>query len=149
MTDQKHCEQCGREVASQTVQRPETFDVFGEEPVEIEATVTVCPECGSQLHDEALDDANFRRAYDIYRMRHDVPSPDQIRALRERLRLTQKALGRILGYGEVVVRRYETGAVPNNAHTQPLRLLLASAPVNHPPQPLSRRAMGVRRRLKY
>lgn len=126
MTELKYCESCQREVYSQGQRRPETFPVLGE-PIQIEATVALCPNCGSQLYDAILDEANFAAAFDQYRRQHRIPPPSAIRNWREGYGLSQKALGRLLNWGQITVHRYETGAVPNPAHAQLLRYLMASS----------------------
>lgn len=43
-------------------------------------------------------------------------TPDQVRDLRARYGLSQRALGRLLGWGEITVHRYEAGTPPDGVH---------------------------------
>ncbi|MDA8145651.1 MAG: helix-turn-helix domain-containing protein [Thermaerobacter sp.] len=126
--ERRFCEQCRREVPCRVAKRPEIFRVFGREPVEIRVRIRVCCECGAHLYDAVLDEANFRRAYNIYRRRHQIPFPSRIRALRRRLGLSPEGFARLLGCDAVAVRRYEAGAVPLPEHAAKLRRLAGATP---------------------
>jgi putative zinc finger/helix-turn-helix YgiT family protein len=128
MPERRFCEQCRREVPCQVAERPGIFRVFGREPVRLQVRICVCSECGAHLYDAVLDDANFRRAYNIYRHRHQIPFPSRIRALRRRLGLTPEGFARLLGCDAAAVRRYETGAVPPPEHATKLRRLAGTVP---------------------
>jgi YgiT-type zinc finger domain len=76
----------------------EVYNVRGE-PIEIEAEVATCPECGSRVFDEELDSRNLEVAYGCYRGKYNLLSPDEIRTIREKYGLSQRALSRLLGWG--------------------------------------------------
>ena len=49
-------------------------------------------------------------------------TPAQMRALRARYGLGQRAFSLLLGWGEITLHRYERGAVPDAAHDAQLRM---------------------------
>jgi len=100
----------------------EVYNVRGE-PTEIEAEVTTCQKCGSKIFDEERDSRNLEKAYSQYREKHNLLSPDKIRTIRERYGLSQRALSRLLGWGDITVHRYENGAIQDNAHDNTLHLI--------------------------
>lgn len=100
----------------------EIYNVRGE-PIEIEAEVAICQKCGEKIFDEERDSRNFEIAYSQYREKHKLLSPDEIRKIREKYGLSQRALSRLLGLGEITIHRYENGAIQDNAHDNLLRLI--------------------------
>jgi len=100
----------------------EIYNVRGE-PVEIEAEVAICQKCRSKIFEEERDSQNLRKAYSRYRQKHNLLLPDEICSIREKYGLGQRALARLLGWGEITVHRYENGAIQDNAHDKLLRLI--------------------------
>jgi len=94
-----------------------------EEPIEIEAEVVTCQKCGAKIFDEEKDSRNFEIAYNHYREKHNILSPDEIRTIREKYGLSQRSLSRLLGWGEITIHRYENGAIQDNVHDSLLRLI--------------------------
>ncbi len=100
----------------------EVYNVRGE-PIEIEAEITICQECGTKIFDEERDSQNLEKAYSHYRKKHNLLLPDEIRLIREKYGLSQRALSRLLGWGEITIHRYENGAVQDNVHNNFLRFI--------------------------
>jgi putative zinc finger/helix-turn-helix YgiT family protein len=61
------------------------------------------------------------RAQDTYRSRYDLLSSDEIRSIRERHRLTQAQLARLLRLGGNTISRWESG---RNVQTAAMDVLL-------------------------
>lgn len=120
--EQAFCPTC-LEMSGYTVEsRREIFTVRGE-LIEVDTRVAVCDRCGGDIGLQELDDSTFRDAYSIYRARHDLLQPDQIREIRAKYGLGQKAFARLLGWGDVTLARYETGSLQSEAHDVTLRLV--------------------------
>ena len=100
----------------------EVYNVRGE-PVEVKAEVAICQKCGSKIFDEERDSRNLEKAYSLYRDKHNLLPLDEIRRIREKYGLSQRALARLLGWGEITIHRYENGAIQDNAHDKLLRLI--------------------------
>jgi putative zinc finger/helix-turn-helix YgiT family protein len=117
-----YCDACDKDVPTRVEERTEVLPVIGE-PTEVLSVIRICLECGEDICDDELDTATLRKAYDIYRQRHNLIMPEQLKQLRELYGLSQRSLAALLGWGEVTVHRYENGSLPDEAHNQLLHLL--------------------------
>ncbi len=115
------CINCRSSVAATIEARRETFPVRGED-IEVETQVAVCPECGEDLSIEELDILALEKAFTEYRRRHGLLSPEEIRQIREKYGLSQRAFALVLGWGEITVHRYEIGSLQDPAHDTQLRM---------------------------
>ena len=77
----KYCEECRREVDTKIVKKTEIYKVCGE-AVEVEAQILVCIDCGEELYCEELDNATLINAYNIYRRKHKLLLPEEIKKIR-------------------------------------------------------------------
>lgn len=114
------CDKCNQ-TESKIISKKEKIAVRGEE-IEVTSNVRTCL-CGNELFDEKLEEANLINAYDEYRKRHNILAPSEIKEIREKYGLPQRTLCKILGWGEITIHRYETGAIPDVTHNKMLRLL--------------------------
>jgi len=115
------CPECLRMTEYDVIERPDTFEIRGD-TVTVNARVAVCRLCGQEMGLAEMDDATYSSAYAVYRARHSLLQPDQIRALRSKYGLGQKAFSRLLGWGEITLARYEQGSLQSASHDQMLRL---------------------------
>jgi putative zinc finger/helix-turn-helix YgiT family protein len=109
------CPTCLVKTNRRIERRRESYPVRGTS-IEVEADVSLCVTCGAELADPELGDAALIRAYDVFRQAHGIIRPEEIRALREKYGLSQRAFARLLDWGPITVHRYETGALPDSAH---------------------------------
>lgn len=116
------CETCGPINKTRVEKRLETYPVKDED-TNIPADVHVCAHCGEAVYDRALDSKNLQAAYNLYRHKHHIITPDEIRFMRESYGLSQRSLGALLGWGEITIHRYENGSLPDDAHNQVLRFI--------------------------
>lgn len=66
MTDmKKYCEKCNKEVETKIVMKSETYTVHSE-PIQVDAKVCVCKECGEELFDEKLDNDTLLKVFGQY-----------------------------------------------------------------------------------
>lgn len=92
----------------------ETYPVRGENTT-VDAVVAYCNCCGEQLWVDEFDSENLRKAFDIYREKHSLLSPKEIKRIREKYSLSQTSFARILGLGDKTITRYENGSIPDSA----------------------------------
>lgn len=66
-----------------------------------------------------MDEANIFQVYNQYRLKHGIPFPDEISAIRLHYGLSAAKMSQILGFGINQYRMYEDGEVPSvsNART--------------------------------
>ena len=117
-----YCEECGREVETKVVTKKEIFEVCGE-PVEVDARVLVCAECGEELYCEEFDNATLIDAYNEYRRRHKLLLPEEIKKIREQYGLSQRSFAKLLNWGDKTICRYENGSIQDKAHNSLLLFL--------------------------
>lgn len=111
----KYCEECGREVETKVITKKETYDVCSE-PIEVDAQVLVCAECGEEFYCEEFDNATLINAYNEYRRRHKLLLPEEIKKIREQYGLSQRSFARLLNWGDKTICRYENGSIQDKAH---------------------------------
>lgn len=116
------CPNCEKETDVERIGTREKVLVRGE-PVEVDAEYSACQECGVEFEDTRGTDA-LSNAYREYRRRHAMLQPEEIRTWRKKYSLTQKELAGLLGWGDVTLSRYETGALQDEAHEKILRLAM-------------------------
>jgi putative zinc finger/helix-turn-helix YgiT family protein len=127
VTEKFECLECGKFITPGVEQRTETLPVRGE-PTDVLARVAVCPECGADMSIEELDDATLVAAFNLYRQKHGLMTPEEMKRLRERYGLGVRAFSLLLGWGEITLHRYEAGSLQDGAHEAALRM--AEDPAN-------------------
>ena len=114
--DTMFCPTCLAQSERHIARRRETYPVRGV-PIEVDVDITFCSQCGAEIADPEMEDAALTRAYDLYRRMYDIIRPEAIRKLREKYSLSQRAFARLLDWGAITIHRYETGALPDSAHS--------------------------------
>ena len=115
------CPECGGNDVTEVPQE-QKIEIRGD-VITVESPSFLCHSCNSEW--EMLETGNdyLDAAYRIYRERHHLLQPEEIRDLRNRYSLTQGELARLLGWGLVTLNRYEKGALQDQAYDSALRLL--------------------------
>ncbi len=104
----------------------EVFDVeereFRKEKYLVHVRYYLCEDTGEQFTTTEQDTLFCDDLYAQYRNAHNVPFPDEIRAIRERYGLNYAQMSRIMGFGINQWKQYEEGTVPSESNA---RLILA------------------------
>ena len=114
-----YCPVCDTEVKAELLCRPAELSVRSE-TVGFNETIAVCPTCGEVIGDARIEGDNLNRAYSVYRSAHGIPSPEEIKSLRESYGLSLREFSKFLGFGEQTVYRYEHGDIPDLLHSATL-----------------------------
>lgn len=109
-----YCLKCDKEQEYEVRQEKESYPVRGEQTAII-AQVTYCKQCGDQIWNDDLDEANLKEAYRKYRVAHNLLQPEDIKRIRTKYSLSQTAFGRLLGFGDKTITRYENGSIQDLA----------------------------------
>jgi putative zinc finger/helix-turn-helix YgiT family protein len=117
-----YCPKCGSFQETYEVTAEQTLPVRGEN-ITVSGTVRRCSVCEEALVSEEHDSAILEKAYALFRERHGLLTPQEIRSIREGYGLSQRAMARLLGCGDVTIHRYESGALQDAAHDRLLRLI--------------------------
>jgi HTH-type transcriptional regulator / antitoxin MqsA len=114
----RQCPACGGKMVRETRRRLIRYKKLS---AEIDQPAWWCADCGEGVLD-AQDSAIADRAFATLKARaEDVLGPEAVAKIRKRLKLTQRAAGRILGGGARAFQRYEAGTV---VVSQPMNNLL-------------------------
>ena len=104
------------------VDRQENYDVKGEK-ITVQSKVKKCSECDQEIFDMTLDTENLKRAYRIYKTKHNLLQSEEILALRKKYSLTQNMLAMLIGCTQATIARYERGSIQSETHNTALVLL--------------------------
>ena len=81
-----------------------------------------CPDCGQEFENLHPETDYMDAAYREFRRRKGWLQPEDIKAFREELGLTQKQFSDLLGIGIATLNRYENGSLQSESHEQLIRL---------------------------
>jgi HTH-type transcriptional regulator/antitoxin MqsA len=119
------CPECGGPMVRET--RPAKIEYKGHH-VMVDTDALWCTECGESIVEGAALMAQDR-AYRTLKAKVDgVLTPEEVISIREKLGLTQRAAGDILGGGPRAFQKYEKGDVAVSAPMSNLLRLLANDP---------------------
>lgn len=110
-----YCEQCDAEVDTE-VRREEREFVVKDETVKVTIETRYCIKCAQAVWDEEIEERNEKIVFEAYRAQKKFLSPDEIKAIREAIGISQSAFSRLLGFGVKTITRYEGGAPQDTAH---------------------------------
>ncbi|RKH39704.1 type II toxin-antitoxin system MqsA family antitoxin [Corallococcus sp. AB050B] len=123
-----NCPNCG---ASQgIILRKGRFEgTYNKLPITIEdAEEYFCKNCGEEFYTRDQDRRLSQHILDAARQKLGILQPDQIIAIRKNLGLSQESMEDLLGLGDKVVTRWETGRVVPGKTTDILLRLLSKHP---------------------
>lgn len=118
----KECPVCEIERDLVYGEMDEVLKVRGED-IEITSKVNYCPEGNHYFYDVEDEEEKFQTAYREYRKRKGLLQPEEIRQIREQYGLSQKNFARLLGWGDITIHRYESGAIQDTVHNGFLSLI--------------------------
>ncbi len=124
----KDCPFCGAVSSVTEENTTQTFEYKGQKLACENYKVRECTECGESFE---LPDDNLEHERRILNFRRQVDGlllPDEIKALRESLRFTQKDFAALLGVGEKSFTRYERGSITQGRSMDNLLRLIKDNP---------------------
>lgn len=71
-----------------------------------------------ELFHKEYDSENQNKAFQLYREKHGIIAPEEIKKLRDKYKLNQREFSQLLGFGEITISRYERGSLPTLAQNQ-------------------------------
>lgn len=91
---------------------------FRKEPFEIAYHYYRCEDTGEQFTTDALDELNTAQVHNLYREKHSIPFPEEMRKIREKYELSARKMSLILEFGENQYNKYENGAIPSTSNAR-------------------------------
>ncbi|MFT6384178.1 MAG: putative zinc finger/helix-turn-helix YgiT family protein [Bacteroidia bacterium] len=95
---------------------------FRKEEFKVVNQYYLCEDSGEQFVDTRLGDLNQQLLHNAYRAKHNLPFPEEIKAIREKYSLSAVKMSEILGFGVNSYRQYEAGEVPSLSNGRLIRL---------------------------
>jgi putative zinc finger/helix-turn-helix YgiT family protein len=117
---EKFCPVCGEDREFRRDLRQVAYTVRGES-VSLDVPVFVCPSCGTEQVDSDVVADPVALAFETYRERHGLLSPENIKGIRKRYGLSQKSFATLLGMSEATINRYEGGSIQEATHDNAIR----------------------------
>jgi putative zinc finger/helix-turn-helix YgiT family protein len=96
---------------------------FRKESFEIVYHYFRCLDSGEEFESEELIDLNLRQVYNEYRAKHNLPFPEEIKAIREKYGLSGARMADVLGFGTNIYRNYENGEIPSISNARLIQLV--------------------------
>lgn len=83
----------------------------------------LCKDSGECFTTTASNTEDMEQVYSQYRERHGIPSPDEIKAIRMKYKVSAARMSRILGLGANQYRLYEAGEMPSLSNARLIMLV--------------------------
>lgn len=116
------CPECGKVMVPEITEAVRKAVIRGEE-FEVKSNMPKCPECGKEFIMQGVENDAYTLASEEYRKKHNLLAPDEIKQVREKYGLSPKPFAKLLGWGELTVYKYESGALQDDAHDEVLKLI--------------------------
>lgn len=95
---------------------------FRKEKIDILYHYYHCKDTDEQFTTTELDELNLFQLYNLYREKHNIPYPDEIRNIRKKYGLSALKMSKVLGFGANIYRNYESGEVPSDSNAKLIQL---------------------------
>ena len=89
---------------------------FRKESYQVHVRYFVCEDTGEEFNNAEQGDMTCNELYNQYRVKHGIPFPDEIKAIREKYGLSYAQITKIVGFGQNQWRQYENGQVPSESN---------------------------------
>ena len=100
---------------AEEIQTREKMEFRGEEFL-VHCRYYLCKDSGQQFTDEEQDEGTFNDLYAQYRIKHGIPFPDEIKAIRQRYGLNYTQISKLMGFGANQWAKYENGQIPSESN---------------------------------
>ena len=105
-----------------TLKRELRIAKFRKEEFEIWEHYYVRGDNGAEFTTTVLDELNVQQAHNLYRDKHHIPFPEEIKAIRTQYGLSASKMSELLDLGANSYRKYESGEIPSLANAKLIRL---------------------------
>jgi len=81
-----------------------------------------CADSNESFEDEVFAELNYNQVISQYREKHNIPFPEDIKAIREQYKLPAIRMSQVLGLGDNTYRQYEAGEMPTAANARLIQM---------------------------
>lgn len=117
-----YCETCEK-VHDIIVKNEERVYKVKDIEVKVNNKISYCSVCGHEVYNRKLELENDIVIFDAYKKEKDMLTSVDIKAIRSKYNITQKALAKLLGFGDKTITRYENGSLQDETHDTMLKLI--------------------------
>lgn len=114
MKHEEFCPGCEEYHETKVVEREETYTVRARK-ITVPVKAEVCCNCGESIGSDETDQEILDVVHAEYRQQADLLTPERIKEIRKRYRLSQKSFAALLGMSEATINRYERGGLQDQA----------------------------------
>jgi len=114
------CPNCEQYCPTKLENRRERYTVRGRD-IEVPVEALLCAKCGESIGSNEKDKEILDAVHAEYRRQADLLTPERIKEIRDRYRLSQRSFAALLGMSEATINRYEQGGLQDPAHDTAIR----------------------------
>ena len=81
-----------------------------------------CEDTSEQFEDDKFALLNYNQLVNQYKVKHNIPFPEEIISIRDKYNLSAAKMSEVLGFGTNSYRQYESGEVPNQSNAKLIQL---------------------------
>ncbi|MGN1032679.1 MAG: type II TA system antitoxin MqsA family protein [Intestinibacter sp.] len=116
------CPICNKNVNYKIIN--ETIDEYKGYKVNVKQNIAVCDNCSERIYASELENENLKNLYQKYRDMSGIILPEDIIEFRKKYGISQSELVAILDWGKMTINRYERGGLPDQSHSDILKLII-------------------------
>ena len=120
MKHEEFCPSCEEYRQTKVVGRDETYTVR-DRKITLSLEVELCTCCGESIGSDETDQKILDAVHAEYRRQADLLTPERVKEIRKRYRLSQKSFAVLLGMSEATINRYEGGGLQAQTHDTAIR----------------------------
>lgn len=109
----------GKDMKLQAEERQLTFR---KEDFSIVYLFYLCEDSGEKFTTTKVDELNMQQLYNLYRDKHNITFPEEIKEIRNKYGISAKKMSEVLGLGVNSYRNYENGEVPNHSNSKLIQM---------------------------
>ena len=95
---------------------------FRKEEFNVKYQFFKCEDTQEQFTSTEIDEVNLVQVHNQYRVKHNLPFAEEIKAIREKYSLSAVKMAEVLGFGVNMYRAYENGEIPSNSNARLIQL---------------------------
>jgi len=96
--------------------------IYRKEAYDVLFHIWHCTDSGENFEDDKFANLNYEQVVNQYRENHNIPFPEDIKAIRNQYKLPASRMSQVLGLGDNTYRQYEAGEMPTLANARLIQM---------------------------